>query len=81
MALRKLLTGQLPEEPTTTPGVQGVVEQALDTSQLAPLRIFLDSFSDLRPWWPVIVPLLLWYFWHTYRRERSRILKSAAESS
>ena len=71
MALRKLLSQPLPSPPD--PGQSSLAEQALAMPQLAPLRLFWDNFRDLQPWWPVLVPLLLWVGVRAYRRERAAI--------
>ncbi|MBK9940287.1 MAG: hypothetical protein IPP13_01510 [Kouleothrix sp.] len=69
MTLRKLLSQPL---PTPTEGASGsLVEQALALPQLVPIRLFWDNFRELRPWWPVLVPLLLWVGLRTYRNERA----------
>jgi hypothetical protein len=78
MALRKLLTRPLPEMPSEAPGIRSVVDQALATPQLLPARLFYESLNEMRPWWPVLVPLLLWVFWSRYRRERAKVLAEQA---
>ncbi|HNP72598.1 MAG TPA: hypothetical protein PLO33_11040 [Kouleothrix sp.] len=72
MTLRKLLSQPLPSPPEQAQG--SIVDQALAIPQLAPLRLFLENFRDLQPWWPVLVPLLLWVGLRTYRRERAAAL-------
>jgi hypothetical protein len=74
MALRKVLTRPLPAPPSEAPGLQSVVDQALATPQFLPVRLFWNNLNELRPWWPVLAPLLLWMFWRKYRRERARFL-------
>jgi hypothetical protein len=74
MALRKLLTRPLPELPEEAPGLRSIVEQILATPQLAPLRVVWYNWRDLQPWWPVLLPLLIWVFVRTYQRERAKIL-------
>jgi len=74
MALRKLLSRGLPEPPAETPGPRAMIAQALDLPLLAPMRLFWENLRDLRPWWPVLLPLLLWVGWRTYRRERAAVL-------
>ena len=71
MALRKLIGQQLPEPPTGAGG--SIVEQILAVPQLGAARLFWDSFRDLQPWWPVLVPLLVWVGVSTYRKERAAI--------
>jgi len=71
MTLRKLITGPLPEPPEATQGSLSLLEQALAMPQLVPIRLFWDSLRELRPWWPVLLPLMLWVGVRTYRRERA----------
>ena len=49
------------------------------------IRQGISDFMALRPWWPVLIPLLIWVAMRTYRRERElflierSILKSTAQ--
>ena len=71
MTLRKLLTRPLPGPPEEVPGKLALLEQALDMPQLMPIRLFWDNLRELRPWWPILIPILLWVAVRTYRRERA----------
>jgi hypothetical protein len=71
MAIRRLLSRPLPQPPEDMSGVGGIVQQAIAASPLAPVRAFWDSLRELESWWPLLIPLLLWVFWRTYRRERA----------
>jgi hypothetical protein len=42
------------------------------------LTRFRDDLLVLRPWWPVLIPALLWLGWSTYRRERAAVLRRRA---
>jgi hypothetical protein len=79
MALRKLLSRGLPEVPSKEEAadVRSLLTQALDVLPIAPVRLFWDSFSEMRPWWPVLLPLLAWVGWRTYQRERAAVLSEA----
>jgi hypothetical protein len=74
MALRKLLARSLPAPPEQPPGLQELLEQAFEIQLLVPVRLFWNNLNALRPWWPVLLPLLAWIGWRTYRRERARYL-------
>ncbi len=37
------------------------------------LQIWRDQLQDLRPLFPVVVPLLLWFFLRSYQQERERL--------
>jgi hypothetical protein len=80
MALRKLLLRPLPEVPPEPPGPRSLIEQALASASIAPLRLFWEQLAELRPWWPVLLPLLLWVGWRTYQRERAAILEKGDRS-
>jgi hypothetical protein len=73
MTLRKLITRPLPEPPAEMPGRFSLVEQALTMPQLVPIRLFWDNLRELRPWWPVLLPLMVWVGVRTYRRERAAV--------
>jgi len=70
MALRKLLSRGQPEPPAEAPSLRDTLMQALALPQLLPIRLFWDNLSAMRPWWPVLLPLLAWVGWRTYQRER-----------
>ena len=74
MALRKLLSRGLPEVPTEAPGARGLIEQVLESPPFIPVRLFWDNLYALRDWWPVLLPLLAWIGWRTYRSEREAVL-------
>jgi hypothetical protein len=63
------------------PPVPGPVEQAAQLLRLPllPLQIFQQNLLAVRPWWPVVLPLLGWAFWRTYERERAEALRARAE--
>lgn len=71
MTLRKLLSQPLPAPPEGGEG--SIVEQALALPQLAPFRLFWEAMRELRPWWPVLIPLLLWAGLRAYRSERAAL--------
>ena len=73
MTIRKLLTRPLPEPPAEASASQSLIQGALDMPQLLPARLFWDNLSELRPWWPVLLPLMLWVGVRTYRRERAAL--------
>jgi hypothetical protein len=80
MALRKLVSRQRPEPPPAADGARAIVEQAIAASPLAPARAFWDSLLELEDWWAVLIPVLLWVFWRTYKRERAAVLGQSRES-
>jgi len=73
MTLRKLITQRLPEPPEETQGKLSLLEQALAMPQFVPIRLFWDNLRAMRPWWPVLLPLMLWVGVRTYRRERAAV--------
>jgi hypothetical protein len=70
---RKLLSGGLARLPQAITNPRAAIDQAIDVSPLAPVRIFWNSLIELEDWWPLLLPVLLWVFWRTYRRERAAI--------
>lgn len=41
-------------------------------------RVAASDFAELRDWWFVLLPLLLWIGWCTYRSERRQVLAERA---
>jgi hypothetical protein len=74
MALRKLILRPLPEPPEQTEDWKSMVDQLLSAPLFQPVRLFILALNDMRPWWPVLLPLLAWIFVSRYRSERARVL-------
>jgi hypothetical protein len=72
--MNKFLTRKLPEPAKEPETPQSVLKQALEMPQLLPVRLFWEQLREVRPWWPVLIPALLWVGWRTYRRERAELL-------
>lgn len=49
-----------------------LLQQVWQSPLLAPARLFVQVFLDFRPWWPVLIPLLVFEAWRSYGRERQR---------
>jgi hypothetical protein len=81
MALQKLLTRGLPEPPAKAPTVADTLSEIYYMPLLAPVRLFWESLYDMRPWWPILFPLLAWVGWRSYRRERTKVLARRNVSS
>ncbi|HEU4323426.1 MAG TPA: hypothetical protein VFS21_09805 [Roseiflexaceae bacterium] len=80
MTLRKLASLRLPEPPEKVPEVRDVLNQAFSLPLLAPIRLFWNSLLEMRDWWPVLLPLLLFTGWRAYRAERRRLLAHARDA-
>jgi hypothetical protein len=78
--LRKLAAGGLPKLPEVAANPGAAIEQAIATSPLAPVQAFWASLREMRAWWPLLIPLLLWVFWRTYQRERANVLAESNQS-
>lgn len=50
-------------------GQLALLDQALALPELAPFRLFWQNLNAMRPWWPILLPLLAWAGWRAYRRE------------
>ncbi|HWQ11972.1 MAG TPA: hypothetical protein VNL77_04190 [Roseiflexaceae bacterium] len=72
MTIRKIAGRVLPPPPRPP----GPLEQAtlLLRVKLLPFWLFWQNLRELRPWWPLLLPLLLWYGRRVYRRERAVVL-------
>ncbi len=89
MALLNRLKKKPAEEPERaparpllrTPGdyLRHAVEAKIDElSHAERVRTFWAHLYAERHWWPVLLPLLAWYAWHTYHAERRTMAKAAA---
>ena len=71
--LRKLISEGLSRLPQAVTSPRAAIDQAIAASPLAPARAFWEALFELEVWWPLLIPLLLWVFWRTYRRERAAL--------
>jgi hypothetical protein len=57
------------------PPLSSTLERALTIGGLPFLlmHLFWYNLREVRFWWPVVLPLLIWTAWRTYYRERARI--------
>jgi hypothetical protein len=69
----KRITRAVPPLPPPAPSPLDQIAQVLRVP-LLPLQIFWQNLVALRPWWPVVIPLLAWNFWRTYQREQADVL-------
>jgi len=79
MTLGRLVAHKLPEPPEEAAGLRAMAAQVLEMGPLLPFRMFWDNLSATRSWWPVLVPLLAWIGWRTYRAERAEFLRERVE--
>lgn len=68
MGLQRLVTRNLPDPAAVEH--TSLLEQVLATLLLLPVRLFWNSLLDFRPWWPVLVPWLVFLAVRAYQRER-----------
>jgi len=71
--LRKLTPASLTKLPQVVADPRAAIDQAIAGSPLARAWIFWSSLIELENWWPLLIPLLIWVFWRTYRRERAAV--------
>jgi len=79
--LRKLLTFRLPEPPDEPPNIRTTFAQVMQLPAFEPIRTFFQNVYALWPSWPVLVPMLGWIVWRTYRSERARVLNQRVGDS
>ncbi len=77
LSLRNILRNGLPE-PSEVEG-RSVADQFFDSPLLAPFRLFWESLETFRPYWPVLIPLLMLSAIGSYRKERRRMARHAAK--
>lgn len=73
MNLQQMITQLRTDPPTKAKDMRELMDEAMTLPLLAPIRLFWENFQSMRPWWPVLIPLLLWVSWRSYRAERKRI--------
>jgi len=85
--IKRLLSGKQPE-PTTEPQgwfqkqVYPVVQQKIDDMPIIQQgRKYWEKLEKERGWWPVLLPLLAWVGWSTYRKERRKVLQERAAAA
>lgn len=79
--IKRLLSGKQ-SEPTTEPQgwfhkhVYPVLQQKIDESPFIQKgRDYWAKLEKERDWWPVLLPVLAWIGWSTYRKERHKVLE------
>jgi hypothetical protein len=71
--LRKQQPGGTSRLPQAISNPRAAIDQAITGSPLAPARDFWVTLRKLEVWWPLLIPVLLWMFWRTYKRERAAL--------
>lgn len=91
-ATRAAPTGKQPASQAATPAEPApkVARGSADSFDLitrrfglpgALARQIVEDLDDLRPYWPILLPLLFWVVTSTYRRERALFLAEKAARS
>lgn len=63
-----------PPPPSPTERMNTILEDAIERiPYLHQLRVFWRDLEAERDWWPVLVPVLIWIGWRTYRNERRKL--------
>ena len=70
---RKQPPGGASRLPQAISNPRAAIDQAIAASPLAPARAFWVSLRELEDWWALLIPVLLWMFWRTYKRERAAL--------
>jgi hypothetical protein len=73
---KRVAPRQLPPPPQQPPpNLKSIAQQQLaQVPQLGGVRTFWQNMQDFGDWW-LLVPLLLWVGWRTYRTERRKVLR------
>ncbi len=69
-----------PEAPPPPPPKPHPLDAALGRLGLpgVVIRQFVHDFQDLRPYWPILIPLMILVGVRTYRRERALVIAARA---
>ncbi|MCG8346723.1 MAG: hypothetical protein MI924_02945 [Chloroflexales bacterium] len=63
-----------PPPPSPTDRVNDMLQNAIERiPYLHQLRIFWRDLESERDWWPILIPVLAWIGWRTYRNERRKL--------
>lgn len=73
MDIQKVITHLRADPPTKAKDLNELVDEAMALPLLAPIRLFWQNLQTMRPWWPIILPLLAWVSWRSYQAERKKI--------
>lgn len=72
---QKLFSRALPEPPAQAPTRKTLLDQAQNLPFFAPVRLYFETLEQVRPWWPVLLPLLAWVAWRAYQEERTKLAR------
>jgi hypothetical protein len=68
-----------PPPPQPAPNFKSIAQQQLaQVPQLRGVQMFWQNLQDFGDW-RLLLPLLLWVGWRTYRTERRKVLRERAE--
>lgn len=69
-----------PPPPPSDQRLHNLMYQALERiPYYHQVRIFWHDLWDMRALWPVLLPLLGWIGWRTYRAEQRKVRQPASE--
>lgn len=71
-SVRSILSRGIPEYPQDKPTWRSFLQDVLAEPLIAPFRLFWLNFLEARPWWPVLIPLMAWVGWRSYKREQRK---------
>jgi hypothetical protein len=56
--------------------VQTVIQKHIaEIPEMGLVQVFWRNLADMREWWLILGPLLLWVGWRTYTHERRQVLQ------
>lgn len=51
-------------------------QQMINMPLLRHAQQFWRTLHEMHDWWPLLLPLLAWVGWRTYRKERTHVLQA-----
>lgn len=51
-------------------------QQMINIPLLKQAQHFWHRLNEMHDWWPLLLPLLAWVGWRTYRKERAHVLQA-----
>lgn len=76
---------KLDTQPDKKPGQPQQVRESIqhrleDLPFAGEVQFFWHNLQEMRPWWPILLPLLAWVGWRTYRAERQKVRRERARA-
>jgi hypothetical protein len=59
---------------------EALQQQMVNMPLLKQAQQYWQRLQEMHDWWPLLLPLLAWVGWRTYRKERAQVLRARRAS-